>query len=280
MATQEITIEADYLTGKNSYSRSCASEQECKVCKTVKPLDSFGLKKRRATGRNSICKPCANQQQRQKRENRLKHRHCRDCGLDLGIGARRSACYGCAKSAWWRTSIKHENRQKAGVCIQCGITPPVAARQSCEECLARMRANAKRIHQNRRAAGLCIYCGTVAMVRRFNIRLKTQANPETCETCYLKAVARRHLGNSRHWNLLKEKWEAQNQRCPYTGILLELGYNASLDHIKPAQRFPLIKNEISNLEWVHDNINSYKSSLTKDEFIALMRFILKRVDSV
>lgn len=58
-----------------------------------------------------------------------------------------------------------------------------------------------------------------------------------------------------------------NPYCPYTGDLLILGKNAEIEHILPISRFPNLKNELSNLEWVSGTANRLKSCLTKEEFL-------------
>jgi hypothetical protein len=61
--------------------------------------------------------------------------------------------------------------------------------------------------------------------------------------------------------------EKQDFKCPYTGLKLVPGENASLDHIKPVSKFPELACEISNVEWVHKKINWMKMDWDKQDFI-------------
>lgn len=74
---------------------------------------------------------------------------------------------------------------------------------------------------------------------------------------------------------LKELIEAQNYTCPYTGIRLVPGVNASLDHVLPISRYPELGADISNLEWVSLEVNLAKRDKTREEFIELCVTILK-----
>lgn len=58
---------------------------------------------------------------------------------------------------------------------------------------------------------------------------------------------------------------SKNSRCPYTGIKLIPGVNASLDHIVPKCNGG--SDELSNLQWVHIWINKMKFCSDEDEFV-------------
>ena len=53
-----------------------------------------------------------------------------------------------------------------------------------------------------------------------------------------------------------------------------LGTNATLDHILPASRYPDLRSDPSNVEWVADWVNSMKQDATPDEFRERMHLIL------
>lgn len=76
------------------------------------------------------------------------------------------------------------------------------------------------------------------------------------------------------WMSLKEKLEAQNFKCAYTGEAIVPGINASIDHIVPASRGGSDGPE--NLQWVSKVINLMKTSMTHDEFIAMCKRISER----
>jgi 5-methylcytosine-specific restriction endonuclease McrA len=56
------------------------------------------------------------------------------------------------------------------------------------------------------------------------------------------------LGSSKYWSRLRDKLVSQGYRCVYTGELLVLGVNDSLDHIYPASRFPERAKDPNNLK--------------------------------
>ncbi|WP_439624097.1 HNH endonuclease [Gemmata sp.] len=65
--------------------------------------------------------------------------------------------------------------------------------------------------------------------------------------------------------------ERQDFRCAYTGRSLS-PETASVDHITPISRGGL--NELSNLAIVHMDVNTAKSSMTLEEFVAVCREVV------
>jgi hypothetical protein len=62
--------------------------------------------------------------------------------------------------------------------------------------------------------------------------------------------------------------------------LLVPGANASVDHIYPVSRFPHLKSDPANVEWVCSAVNILKREYTPEEFITLLQMILAyRVDN-
>lgn len=81
----------------------------------------------------------------------------------------------------------------------------------------------------------------------------------------MKVVARSHLGSSKLWSSLVG---LADKTCPYTGINLEIGVNASLDHIIPKSRGGV--NDLSNFQFVYCqgsfDVNRMKGDMTEEEF--------------
>lgn len=75
--------------------------------------------------------------------------------------------------------------------------------------------------------------------------------------------------------MLKEKLVRQNFLCVYSHENIILGYNDSIDHIKPASKFLELKSDINNLQWVIREVNFMKDNLTEDRFFELINKILK-----
>jgi hypothetical protein len=69
------------------------------------------------------------------------------------------------------------------------------------------------------------------------------------------------------WQLAKELLIKQGFKCPYTGVPLTPGVNASIDHKNPKSRFPDQRSDWKNVEWVDWKINSMKTFFTKEEFL-------------
>jgi len=60
--------------------------------------------------------------------------------------------------------------------------------------------------------------------------------------------------------------DKQNRRCPYSGRLLLIGDNASIDHKIPLDRGGT--NDLTNLQWVDYHVNIMKWYRTDEEFLA------------
>lgn len=88
-----------------------------------------------------------------------------------------------------------------------------------------------------------------------------------CRQCFFKNMAKLHLGAVKAWEELESLYDAQNGRCRFTGELLILGSNTSLDHRVPKARGGT--SEIGNLQWTTKQVNLCKRDLTDEEFIAL-----------
>ena len=100
-------------------------------------------------------------------------------------------------------------------------------------------------------------------------------NQKTCYKHYLSDMARKHLGSTKYWEDLDELFKKQDGKCAISGIPLQIGVNASIDHIKPLSKHPETKNQLTNLQWVESNINRMKSDMEFENFINLISIILK-----
>jgi 5-methylcytosine-specific restriction endonuclease McrA len=91
------------------------------------------------------------------------------------------------------------------------------------------------------------------------------------------AYKRLDVGTKEVALLLKKKLDSQNYCCAYTNEPLVFGENVQLDHILPVSRFPEIRNDPNNVEWVSARVNHAKNAMTRDEFIEFCRIISQRV---
>ena len=96
-----------------------------------------------------------------------------------------------------------------------------------------------------------------------------------CEKHWLQDMSRKHLGTVKRWTELKELFEKQNGVCAISGVKLEYGVNASIDHIKPLSKYPELNNDINNLQWVDKKINNMKLDMEIDEFLSFVKIIYK-----
>jgi hypothetical protein len=187
---------------------------------------------------------------------------CR-CGTPTKDG--RVWCGKCSKNNSRRNSkVYYENKSKkicrCGESILDGFT-------SCEKCRKKLIPHRKKMKNNFRENGLCVRCGKTPM------RYKVFPRQTLCEKCYLQQCSYNNLGSTKHWKFLKEKLVAQGCKCTYTGDKIVLGENDSLDHINPVARFPKLKHDLNNVEWITREVNFMKSENTKDEFIQCLRTI-------
>ena len=117
--------------------------------------------------------------------------------------------------------------------------------------------------ERRRAAGECMVCGQPKpSVRR---------GEHKCVDCWFSDIAKERTGTRKNRDLIKGLFVSQGGRCAYTNTTLVIGENASLDHKMPVSCGG--DNSPSNLQWVTIRVNSMKSSLTHEEFVALCRLI-------
>ncbi len=188
---------------------------------------------------------------------------CRWCGGERGDGSSPQMCAACkAKAKASQQKMKFERR-----CRDCGEPLCDNDPGRCVSC----RAKHKVYHAARRAKlkeeGRCVRCSSEAVI--------APGKQSLCEICFFKATALRNLGSGNFWKLLAESWRRQQGVCPYTRLLIRLGVDASLDHAFPVSRFPEMRCDPGNLQWVHYRVNEMKKDWTHDEFLAFLRLIVR-----
>lgn len=93
---------------------------------------------------------------------------------------------------------------------------------------------------------------------------KNVGKSKLCEVCSLKRTSCDLFGTEKRWQHLAALLQKQNFTCPYTGIKLFIGVNASIDHKIPKALDG--GNDLGNLEWVHIWINKMKYVALPEEF--------------
>ena len=124
----------------------------------------------------------------------------------------------------------------------------------------------KAAYYKSKAKGLC---GTFQTTER----MKPTAR---CRRCWFRFKAGEHLGDTSQGLELEQLLIRQDFKCAYTGELLELGVNASIEHIQPGSRYPHLINNLGNIAWVCKEINYMKRNNTLLEFIDKCRIVLER----
>tara|TARA_S200002703_G_C3667242_1_gene204851 strand:- start:40 stop:447 length:408 start_codon:yes stop_codon:yes gene_type:complete len=98
---------------------------------------------------------------------------------------------------------------------------------------------------------------------------------KTRKTCYVDQFKPE---SRKEWvQIIKSKF---NGKCFYTGLLIEIGSTAGLDHVLPVSRAATFgPNRVfhpDNLVWCHDSINKLKGDKTGHEFALWLRYDLPK----
>ena len=126
----------------------------------------------------------------------------------------------------------------------------------CSVCTKRQAA----FRRTRIDAGLCEGCGC---------RCDTESI--YCEICCVKRATRRATVKVRMWREVQELFTGC---CAVTGVTIAIGTNAHLDHIMPKSLFPGLSGEVSNLQWVHEDVNMMKRNFTPERFLELCKNVV------
>ncbi len=158
----------------------------------------------------------------------------------------------------------YRNRKIAGKC-KCGEnTEP--GEWCCIACKIHMKHYHKKQYTKLKEAGICQHCS------KNKVTLGIY-----CLSCWFKMKARDAMGTSEFYGDLWVMLEKQNFKCAYSGISIEPGINASIDHMKPRSKGGL--DTLDNLVWCDYNVNMMKRDLTAKDFIIFCRKILETTNN-
>lgn len=115
--------------------------------------------------------------------------------------------------------------------------------------------------------GICIKCRKSPKCRRL-VR---------CRMCTLKDLAYKHLGDSKRWSELADRLIQQDYQCHYTGKRIDIGNNASIEHLVPKHLKRSNETFISNIRWVHNDINLMKNKLSITTFLQRCKEVLSHL---
>lgn len=179
------------------------------------------------------------------------------------------------KARHCRHNLNRRNRLiAANLCAYCGKVPPRPKYRSCEACSKIVTAATKAWREKCVSNGICPVCGKNPVLPSMKGK-----NWSFCERCYFKKTSTDCLKTAKHAELIGQKLKDQNYRCAYTGEKIILGLNDSLDHILPISRYPELRSDPFNVEWVTRKVNCMKWDSTRDEFIATTYAVVKHFEN-
>lgn len=192
------------------------------------------------------------------------------CGKHLAYFQNRRKLHPRSKEENFKVQEKRKQLVACGLCTWCKQSKGNSTGSVCVECRSRECESTKTRHQHRLNYGLCKWCGKNAV---------TGDNSQICIDCHCKRVARNTLKSVDRWTELRDKYHIQSI-CPYTGILLLLGVNASLDHLVAKSAGG--SDEINNLQWVYGStdfdVNIMKGSSSEVNFLRAVSLIYLHKD--
>lgn len=165
-----------------------------------------------------------------------------------------------------RSRANYTRRQKMiaeGICTYCQKKPPESGYRACRPCLDNVAQRTRKRRDRLIQELKCIRRGKRRCLPAMEGRTES-----FCETCYFRNAAGNRMGNVKAWDVIRNKFYAQESRCAYTGEAITLGLNDSLDHVLPVSRYPELRGDPNNVVWVTRKVNCMKWDSTRDEFLA------------
>lgn len=197
---------------------------------------------------------------------------CSMCGASKAEGDPQWMCRACSDryNLWRQQHRAKHGRVTPGHCLNCN-QPLADGSQSkrCPKCRAAHNEDSRLRYKNLLEGSQCTKCA----------RQPRLSDHTLCADCLFKASALQNMGTAEHWDTIKRLWQEQHGLCAYTTVPLTLGVDAQLDHKYPTSRFPELRNQPSNVHWVHGSVNGMKQDLTHDEFMAVVGHIVNKTAS-
>jgi hypothetical protein len=210
-------------------------------------------------GLSQICPPCREKAKiatAKCKQQRINNGMCVECGkapAETGI----QRCQTCRVAKQKKDSKRIDSLRDSGKCLNCREQNECSTSPFCKKCREIKKEKQIERRANYKSLHLCRACGKTPSVA---------AGKAYCQGCILKQAAKRQLKDIEKAPLLLEIYTRQKGVCPYTGIPLTIGANASVDHIVPKSRGGT--NEPENIQWVHSWVNLMKNCTSHDQFVA------------
>lgn len=152
------------------------------------------------------------------------------------------------------SKLRRDAAKAAGMCQKCYKQPALLGRVNCTDCQMR---------------------SIIRESFKFDRRRKMPESSMARGSCYVDQFV---SSVRRDWeNQIIKKWTGF---CFYTGLLIEIGSTAGLDHKLPVSRAtvfgPSKVFHPDNLVWAHKSVNILKGEMTADEFALWLRYDLPR----
>jgi hypothetical protein len=139
--------------------------------------------------------------------------------------------------------------KQLGMCTKCYKRPALVQRKQCAECQMD---------------------SVIQEAFKFDRRRKMPGSTAKRGSCYVDQFC---IAVRKQWrDDIKNKWTG---KCFYTGLQIEIGATAGLDHMLPVSRAsafgPAKVFHPDNLVWCHSSVNILKGDMTADEFYVWLR---------
>jgi len=232
---------------------------------------------RKDSGGKYHCNDCRekhNERTKIARRERKKNGICTSCGKERDTNFRQ--CSTCQTKSTNRVREQNKRRKQEGMCniISCENFKSNKSR-FCEKHRLERLKYAKKRDLKLINGGLCTSCASEKYMNCFND--KFDIHTKVCQTCYLKLLSARYFNTVDKWNELLDLLVKQNYKCPYTGDILVLAINDSIDHILPQDKYPDRKQDINNMQWITRPMNNMKHKLLEHEFLIEIIKVVKNM---
>lgn len=184
---------------------------------------------------------------------------CVDCNNNAIDG--KAYCDKCQTRHLASNQKRRKLRETEGLCIKCGGEKENSAKTKCNSCLKYMNDFMTNRRQKWEQSNCCIDCGEDVI------------DCKRCMVCYLKMISTNVFGTTTRYQELLDLFNAQNGKCKYTNRIITLQIDCELDHIIPRSKGGA--DVISNLQWLHRDVNKMKYDLTEEVFIQSITEIVK-----